>query len=107
MFLHGWKPVHADLFPSCLNSDSTAVDSTTDWMTGWARVMTAINADPVSKKFMMYDILNEPDSRGIPWVGSGGRWGMEDYYIKMMDEGYKINPEAVYFVEVRQLHDVR
>jgi hypothetical protein len=39
-------------------------------------------------------------SRGIPWVGSGGKWGMQDYYIKMMDQGYKINPDAVYFVEV-------
>jgi hypothetical protein len=49
------------LIDNHLNSDSTAVDSTTEWMTGWARVMTAINADPVSKKFVMYDILNEPD----------------------------------------------
>ena len=49
------------LIDNHLNSDSTAVDSTTEWMTGWARVMTAINADPVSKKFVMYDVLNEPD----------------------------------------------
>lgn len=27
---------------------------------------------------------------------------MQDYYIKMMNQGYAINPEAVYFVEVRQ-----
>ena len=40
------------------------------------------------------------NSRGIPWVGSGGKWGMQDYYIKMMDQGYKINPAAVYFIEV-------
>lgn len=56
-FFAGWYV----LIDNHLNSDSTAVDSTTEWMTGWARVMTAINADPVSKKFVMYDILNEPD----------------------------------------------
>jgi hypothetical protein len=49
------------LIDNHLNSDSTAVDSTAVWMTGWARVMTAIAADPVSRNFVMYDILNEPD----------------------------------------------
>lgn len=43
--------------------------------------------------------MNEPDSRGIPWEGQNGKWGATDYYLKMMDQGYKINPKAVYFVE--------
>lgn len=91
------------LIDNHLNSDQTAVQSTTTWMTGWARIMTAINADPISKKFVMYDILNEPDSQGIPWVGQGGKWGMQDYYLNMMTQGYAINPAAVYFIEVRNL----
>lgn len=26
---------------------------------------------------------------------------MTDYYLQMMDQGYQINPKAVYFIEVR------
>lgn len=70
------------LIDNHLNSDSTATDNKTLWLQYWARIMTAIDADPISKKFVMYDILNEPDSRGISWVGSGGNWGMTDYYVR-------------------------
>lgn len=33
--------------------------------------MTTISLDPVSKARVMYDILNEPDCRGIGWEGGG------------------------------------
>ena len=33
--------------------------------------MTTIALDPVSKARVMYDILNEPDCRGIGWEGGG------------------------------------
>lgn len=65
------------LIDNHLNSDSTASDNKAAWLQYWARIMTAINADPISKKFALYDILNEPDSRGIPWEASGGK-GMTD-----------------------------
>jgi hypothetical protein len=38
---------------------------------GWKRLMTTIALDPVSKARVMYDILNEPDCRGIGWEGGG------------------------------------
>jgi hypothetical protein len=38
---------------------------------GWKRIMTTIALDPVSKARVMYDILNEPDCRGIGWEGGG------------------------------------
>mmetsp|Transcript_13633 Transcript_13633/g.41196 ORF Transcript_13633/g.41196 Transcript_13633/m.41196 type:complete len:948 (-) Transcript_13633:1152-3995(-) len=87
------------LIDNHLNSDGTILDSSTQWLAYWKRIMEAIAADPVSVKFVMYDILNEPDSRGIPWIGQNGALGMTDYYIQMMDQGYQINPNAVYFVE--------
>ena len=40
-------------------------------MQGWNRIMTTIALDPVSKARVMYDILNEPDCRGIGWEGGG------------------------------------
>ncbi len=89
------------LIDNHLNSDDTAIANKTNWLLYWKRIMTAIAADPISKKFVMYDILNEPDSKGIPWEGSNGAWGMKDYYLSMMDQGYGINPQAVYFIEVR------
>jgi len=70
------------LIDNHLNLDPTAVQNRTLWLQYWARIMTAINADPISRKFVMYDIMNEPDSQGIPWVGSSGKWGMTDYYVR-------------------------
>lgn len=51
------------LIDNHLNSDGTILDSSTQWLAYWKRIMEAIAADPVSVKFVMYDILNEPDSR--------------------------------------------
>jgi hypothetical protein len=83
-----------------LNADNTAIDNPKLWLSSWGRIMSAIAADPISSKFVMYDILNEPGSKQLNWIGSGGRMGITDYYTQMMDQGFKINPKAVYLIEV-------
>jgi hypothetical protein len=50
--------------------------------------MTDIHADPWSRSYTMFDILNEPDSYGITWPTLG------PLYHQVMTAGYKINPSA-------------
>ncbi len=54
------------LIDNHLNTDSTAVDNPTGWVTYWANLMAAIAAmGPQYQNSVMADILNEPDSRGL------------------------------------------
>ena len=54
------------LIDNHLNTDSTATDNPTGWVTYWANLMKAIAAmGPVYQNSVMADILNEPDSRGL------------------------------------------
>ena len=54
----------------------------------WIQIMTDIHADPWSRSYTMFDILNEPDSYGITWPTLG------PLYHQVMTAGYKINPSA-------------
>ena len=53
---------------------------------GWKRLMSNIALDPVSKAFVMYDILNEPDSQGLGWDF------MTKAYLDIIQQGQDINP---------------
>ena len=54
------------LIDNHLNTDSTATDNPTGWVTYWANLMKAIAAmGPIYQNSVMADILNEPDSRGL------------------------------------------
>lgn len=48
--------------------------------------MSIIALDPVAKNMVMYDILNEPDSKGIGWEGAGSGRSMTDNYLAVMDQ---------------------
>lgn len=48
--------------------------------------MSNIALDPVSKAFVMYDILNEPDSQGLGWDF------MTKAYLDVIQQGQDINP---------------
>lgn len=47
--------------------------------------MSNIALDSVSKAFVMYDILNEPDAQGLGWNFMGKA------YLDVMDQGAAIN----------------
>lgn len=54
------------LIDNHLNTDPTAVDNPTGWVTYWQNLMAAIVAmGPNYANSVMADILNEPDSRGL------------------------------------------
>lgn len=48
--------------------------------------MSTIALDPVSRNMVMYDILNEPDCRGIGWEGAGPGRSMASNYLAVMDQ---------------------
>ena len=48
--------------------------------------MATIALDPVSRNMVMYDILNEPDARGIGWEGAGPGRSMSSNYLAVMDQ---------------------
>ena len=54
------------LIDNHLNTDSTAVDNPSGWVTYWGNLMASIVAmGPQYQNSVMADILNEPDSRGL------------------------------------------
>ncbi|CAL5222764.1 g5176 [Coccomyxa viridis] len=82
------------LIDNHLNTDSTAVDNPTGWVTYWANLMAAIAGMGAKyQNSVMADILNEPDSRGLSWTS------MYTYYLNAMDAIYKVSPTTLFFVE--------
>ena len=57
--------------------------------------MTDVAADPWMSANVIFDILNEPDSYGLTWLGSQlqGK-GVGYWYHQMMSAGYTINPST-------------
>ena len=55
----------------------------------WTQIMTDIHADPWTRSYTMFDILNEPDSYGLTWPFVG------PLYHQVMTVGHKINPSAL------------
>ncbi|CAL5222763.1 g5175 [Coccomyxa viridis] len=82
------------LIDNHLNTDSTAVDNPTGWVTYWANLMASIVAmGPQYQNSVMADILNEPDARGLSWTF------MYNNYLNAMDAIYKVSPTTLFFVE--------
>jgi hypothetical protein len=82
-----------------LREDQSALENPQQWVQSWVKLITEIVKDPVSKKMLMIDILNEPDNYGIRWEASGGKPGLKDLYISMMDAVYPVAPDALFFLE--------
>ena len=50
----------------------------------------------------MYDLVNEPDNKKIFWTaGREGRPGLADLYFRAMDAIHKVQPDAIFVLEVR------
>ena len=49
------------------NPDTLVLDDPAAWTKAWGSLAADVAADPVLKNWVMFDLLNEPDSRGITW----------------------------------------
>lgn len=38
------------------------------WAKGWGALAADVAADPVMRNHVMFDLMNEPDGRGIGWT---------------------------------------
>lgn len=81
------------------SEDQTVLQNPKQWVQDWVQLVTAISQDPVSKKMLMIDILNEPDHAGIRWEANGNTPALTDLYLSVMDALYPINNELLFFVE--------
>lgn len=87
------------LIDNHLREDQTVLQDSQLWLQQWTDLVSKISQDPVSKKMLMIDILNEPDNFGLRWEPSGQMPGLKDLYLSAMDAIYPINPEALFFIE--------
>lgn len=53
------------------NFDTTAVDNTPGWVEAWQQLATAVVADPAVAPYVIFDVLNEPDSGQLDWSTAG------------------------------------
>lgn len=63
-------------------------------MQAWTDIMTAVAADPWASAYTIFDILNEPDVKGLRWQAYNGNPSVGDMYHKIMSIGNKLNPSA-------------
>lgn len=82
-----------------LNYDTTAIDDPDGWVQYWRRLAQSIKNDAVSAPWVMFDILNEPDSQDLLWEASGGKPGAGDLYLRAMDAIASVNPSQVMAIE--------
>lgn len=87
------------LIDNHLREDLTALEDPQLWVQQWTDLVIRLSEDPVSKKMLMIDILNEPDNYGILWEPSNQTPGLKELYISAMDAIYPINPEVLFFIE--------
>lgn len=87
------------LIDNHLREDQTVLENKQLWVQNWKDLVTKISQDPISKKMLMIDILNEPDEYEIKWETSGSTPGLKDLYLAVMDAVYPINSEALFFIE--------
>lgn len=87
------------LIDNHLREDQTAIENPQKWVDSWVRLGKAIAKDPISKDHVMFDLLNEPDNYGIRWEASGGKPGLENLYLSVMDALYKEDPKFLFFIE--------
>jgi hypothetical protein len=81
------------------SEDQTVLQNPQQWVQDWVRLVTAISQDPVSKRMLMIDILNEPDHASIRWEANGNTPALTDLYLSVMDALYPINNALLFFVE--------
>ena len=58
-------------FLSSLNPqvyDTYVLSDPIGWAKGWGALAADVAADPVMKNRVMFDLMNEPDGRGIGWT---------------------------------------
>ena len=77
------------------------MDDPAAWVEAWRSLAADVVADPVTRNRVMFDILNEPDGRGIGWdngPGKGG-YGMTKLYEMAMDAIYSVAPTSLMLIE--------
>lgn len=79
--------------------DPTAYENPKLWVESWAKLAAAIAKDPASRGAVMYDLVNEPDNRGIFWRAKGGRPALASLYLDAMDAVARVHPSAVFVLE--------
>ena len=79
--------------------DTTMLDDTPAWVSGWKSLAKDVAADPVLRNRVMFDIANEPDSRGVKWATGPKGVGMNTYYEQAMDAIHSVNPTALLLIE--------
>ena len=82
-----------------LSYDSTIVDNTPAWVAGWKSLAMDVAADPVLRNRVLFDIANEPASRGINWATGPNGVGMATYYEQAMDAIHSAHPTALLLIE--------
>jgi hypothetical protein len=55
---------------------------------GWKTLIDLIQTDPYARSVTMFDVLNEPDARGLGWNTTG------PLYIEVAEHAYSVNPGA-------------
>lgn len=81
--------------------DTLVLDDPAAWTKAWSSLAADVAADPVLKNRVLFDLLNEPDSRGIAWrsgQGKGG-YGMDALYEMAGDAVFAANPTALMLFE--------
>ena len=48
--------------------DTYVLSDPVGWVKGWGALAADVAADPVMKNRVMFDLMNEPDGRGIGWT---------------------------------------
>ena len=63
----------------------------------WKAIVTAINRDPYARGRVIFDIMNEPDSRGLRWETSSSPHvpSIGTNYLRFMDMASSINRSAL------------
>lgn len=70
-----------------------------DFINRWDRLVKDLLKQPNVPGKLMIDIMNEPDAYNLRWEPSGGRPGMTDLYLRMMDRVAPDCPDCLFFVE--------
>lgn len=81
--------------------DTYVLSDPVGWAKGWGSLAADVAADPVMRNRVMFDLMNEPDGRGIGWsTGPGkGNYGATALFLMAMDEIYKVNPTGLFLIE--------
>lgn len=87
------------LIDNHLREDQTAFENQALWVQHWTDLVSQISSNPISKKMLMIDILNEPDEYSIRWEATASRPALKELYISVMNAVYPINPEILFFIE--------